>query len=209
MKLVPSSSSRFTVSNWRQAVVERRSPTELVVDDQAQLVEGARLLVADARRCRPWLARIEKVCRGPPGTARRVAARGDRYQADRRPRQLVEPVVVPGERGTGVAGDVPAQCRAARPVVLGPEVLAGRGILDPAVAPVEDAVDAQREAVADRQVDHALDAPLAVVADAQAQPVPRRCPPAGASRWRSRRRRCCGRTACPAGPSAPRCARCR
>ena len=167
MRLVPSSSSRLTVSNWRHEVVERKSAQpKLWSTNSVTPSSAARFLVAHDVVVDLRVQRIQ--VRGRiRGIRRDEVGRRERHQADRRARELVDGIVVPGERGGRRVRDVPAQRCPRCPVLLRPQVAAGCRILDPAVAPVPDAVDAQRDVLGERHVDHALDVLLVELAEAQ------------------------------------------
>src|SRR3546814_9622396 len=80
---------------------------------------------------------------------------------------MVEAFVVPADDGVVLVAETGAERGALVPVVLRSQVLAGDRIVDPAVAMVEQAVDAERGIIAHRLVEHCLEILLAVVAQAQ------------------------------------------
>src|SRR5207342_3782859 len=141
------------------------APLEAVVDGQGHAVELAGLAIRGVGRGR-HLQRIEE--RGL--VDRRGGQRGQRrYQHDTGGRLalLVEALVVPADPGAGVVAEAGLERGAGRPVVFRVQVLAADRVLQPAIAVIEDAVEAERGIVAYRDVGHTLEVGLVVVAQAQ------------------------------------------
>ncbi|MNM79145.1 hypothetical protein D3C81_910700 [compost metagenome] len=140
------------------------APAQCVVDDQADAVEGAPFgVVGIAEGGR--LARVEEVILvRRHGRALRVRRQGDDAGGDAA--ILVQAFVIPADVGGGVVAERHLPGRTRGPHVLAAQVLAGGTVLEPAIAGVDQRVEAQRGVVAGGNVPHRIGVLLAVVAHA-------------------------------------------
>jgi len=168
-RLVPSSSSRFSVLKRRAEVreVKSMSPKAWVIVSVPSSRRRVSWLSMTSLRI-PALNGVQIVCR-VRRKGRQTRCGGQGGDADRRAGVLIDLVMGPAEDHLRLGTDIPAQGCTRRPVVFAVIVLAGGLIDEPAVAAVHQGVHPQGQGVVDRQIDQTLEATLVIFAQPHAE----------------------------------------